>query len=650
MWKSSPHVLGVNVVTLHCLSAGNSKMDRDRESGYFSLGRAAGARTFREKSPPPPHRHSERGHPLPSNRTPEPKATIPFRNPDLGVPSHRRSTEVQMLDLEPPENYSPEPLDLSIEVEAQVGPRSPSPTPFKQAESLAASSRRGVRPSYSSSNQQSGMLFSARQGSSLSRSSSPPRNFSPFKRTESVSSLPSRGVGSGGGFGTSGGASFTQRHDQRSRSPTQGSYRCTSESTSQQKSFRTFANSMGTASSVTKSLSNSYVDLRAGLRKAETSTGHGGNSQSISPSRHRNNDFSGHSSLLRKTETNSSSNSHGHESRSSSPPRRCYEAGQSFLGKTFEGRRSASPVRTGYGVSSQSETSRLVNVRGGNSNSSSPSRRSLETISQSLRKSEINSSIRTHSQESRHSSPPRRGYETPGSSERHKPELNRMSYSRRHDSRSPSPARRSYETPSHSLLRKSETSSYSRSGWDSPSKLSSPYKARHESASQPILHKAKAEMPSYSRKPANSSTESWRGSTHSLHSPPISRSSSPSKKNGENRPVTHSQKPAHVAWESTNAVSSHSRRSQGARSPSPDSRRSSSRNRSPSPPMQRHTSSQSSMDSSESGQLSAGSSGLNREEYAIMADLPKVKTVLQREGLKQQGRQREEATFYKPAR
>ncbi|KAI4887120.1 hypothetical protein NFI96_018930 [Prochilodus magdalenae] len=98
----------------------DSKAERDRESGYFSRGQAAGARMLRDKSPPPPHRHSERGHPLSSNRTPEPKATIPFRNPDLGIASHRRTTEIQNPDPVPPASYSPEPLDLSIEVEAQL--------------------------------------------------------------------------------------------------------------------------------------------------------------------------------------------------------------------------------------------------------------------------------------------------------------------------------------------------------------------------------------------------------------------------------------------------------------------------------------------------------------------------------------------------
>lgn len=66
--------------------------------------------------------------------------------------------------------------------------------------------------------------------------------------------------------------------------------------------------------------------------------------------------------------------------------------------------------------------------------------------------------------------------------------------------------------------------------------------------------------------------------------------------------------------------------------------------------MRNHTSSQSSIDSL----MSSGSSGLNREEYAIMADLPKVKRVLQRARPKQmEGMERgnrDETSLYKPAR
>ncbi|XP_053494413.1 TRIO and F-actin binding protein b isoform X2 [Ictalurus furcatus] len=138
-------------------------------------------------------------------------------------------------------------------------------------------------------------------------------------------------------------------------------------------------------------------------------------------------------------------------------------------------------------------------------------------------------------------------------------------------------------------------------------------------------------------KSTNSSTAgSWRGSTHSLESPPISRNSSPSRKYSESK-LVGVRKSAHVSW------------STGDRRQGQDNHRPSCRNRSPSPLMRNHTSSQSSIDSL----MSSGSSGLNREEYAIMADLPKVKRVLQRARPKQmEGMERgnrDETSLYKPA-
>lgn len=47
-------------------------------------------RELPDGSSPAPVRYYERGHPLPSNCSPERKATIPFRNPELGLPSYRR--------------------------------------------------------------------------------------------------------------------------------------------------------------------------------------------------------------------------------------------------------------------------------------------------------------------------------------------------------------------------------------------------------------------------------------------------------------------------------------------------------------------------------------------------------------------------------
>ncbi|TWW69341.1 hypothetical protein D4764_18G0001470 [Takifugu flavidus] len=108
-----------------------------RESGYFSLGRAAGTSLLRDNNPSGPFRHYERGHRIFSTENVEPKDTIPFRNPSLGVASERQKMTVLNEDLlmDVP---SPDLHEVAIEVEAQVGPRSPSPTPFKIAESLAS--------------------------------------------------------------------------------------------------------------------------------------------------------------------------------------------------------------------------------------------------------------------------------------------------------------------------------------------------------------------------------------------------------------------------------------------------------------------------------------------------------------------------------
>lgn len=234
------------------LSAGSVKEGRDRESGYFSLGRAAGSRALRDQSPPAPYRHSERGHPLPSNKSPEPKAAIPFRNPDLGLPSERRTSEFQnpeQLAEDYPAQYPPDPLDLSLEVEALAGPRALSPTPFRQAESIGSSGRRGGRNPHTSPLRQPGTLNSSQRGSS-----SPSRSTSPFRRAESSSSL------NAVGFRPS---SVSLGQDRASVSPARNSY-----SGGVQKNLRSFASTVGTISTVSKS----YVDLRGSLQKPDTNS------------------------------------------------------------------------------------------------------------------------------------------------------------------------------------------------------------------------------------------------------------------------------------------------------------------------------------------------------------------------------------------
>ncbi|GAA6067788.1 TRIO and F-actin binding protein b isoform X1, partial [Tachysurus ichikawai] len=630
---------------------GSSKVDRDRESGFLSLGRVAGAQTLGDKSPSP-HRHAERGHPLPSSRMPEPKAAIPFRNPDLGVPSQRRTSEIQNPELSPvPVNSSPEPVDLSIEVEAQAGPRSLSPTPFKQAESLAASQKRGFRASNSSLSQ-FGNLFSSTKDSHFSHSSSPSRSSSPFKRTESVSSLSSRGYKMD---------NVSERRDHQSKIPNRNSFGHPDKSETTQKNFRSFASTVGAVSNLTKSQSSPYADLKAGLRKTEHN-GLGTKTQSPSFAK-QNHDASGQS-LLRKTETkNFSNNQKKSESRNSSPSR---SSSQSILQKVVEGWRSASPVRKGYGTASQPEKSLISNRKSHNSTSSSLSKKSFEVSSLSLHKSDtkrhssparrsndaptkqslLHKSVSDRSSGNRSPSPSKRGYDPPGQSHF------KSEHSNYSGSRSPSPSKRGYDPPGQSHF-KSEHSNYSGSIRSSGNRSPSPSKRGYETTGQSlfrsersergrtIIHKTvsepRFESMSHMGKSTNSSSAgSWRGSTHSLHSPPISRNASPTRKSSESRLVAV-QKSAHVSWSTSD-------RKQGQ-----DKHSSSCRNRSPSPLMRNHTSSQSSIDSI----MSSGSSGLNREEYVIMADLPKDKKVLRRTRSNQREEtekgNRDETSLYKPA-
>ncbi|KAK3530273.1 hypothetical protein QTP86_022426, partial [Hemibagrus guttatus] len=71
-----------------------AKKERDQSSSRAIFQRAnrflSRDREQPNDSPPAPVRYYERGHPLPNNCSPERKATIPFRNPELGLPSYRR--------------------------------------------------------------------------------------------------------------------------------------------------------------------------------------------------------------------------------------------------------------------------------------------------------------------------------------------------------------------------------------------------------------------------------------------------------------------------------------------------------------------------------------------------------------------------------
>ncbi|KAM7419099.1 hypothetical protein PAMA_016288 [Pampus argenteus] len=89
--------------------ASESRKDRERESGYFSPDRRADGENQTDDVNKRSYRYYERGHPLPSNYVPEPKATVPYRNVNLGVPSQRRNLETYMLETwrsESPQRYT----------------------------------------------------------------------------------------------------------------------------------------------------------------------------------------------------------------------------------------------------------------------------------------------------------------------------------------------------------------------------------------------------------------------------------------------------------------------------------------------------------------------------------------------------------------
>ncbi len=697
------------------------KEDREkRESGYFSLGRAAGARVLRDNSPPGPFRHFERGHPIFNSRNVEPKDAVPFRNPNLGVASERQILEALNEDL-PVEIPPPDPYEIAVEVEAQVGPRSPSPTPFKIAESLASTGRkrfsssygRGNSSSHASSFQQSGRFESSRQGSALqSRSSSPSRGNLPFRRSESTASLSRQNFDGGG---------WSRGMEPGPRNSSQGTHGRRVESGTLPRNFKSFASSV-------QSQSSTISDFRSALRKTEVSgslSGRGRDSRSSSPSR-RDYNPSGQMSL-RKTEiTSSSSNRRGRNSRTSSPssrtsaslrdshspspPRRNYSSSsQSLLRKSeslmsLSGRshhgRCGSPIREGYDIESQAllrnptagnglndqdnesptvspsrrgydtgqsvlrktESSPVGGSRGRDSRCSSPSRRGYETPTQhQLRKTDTSASLNGRSRESRNSSPSRRSYEAPSQSLLRKTEVNSSVKSR--DSHSLLPSRKSYDAPDQRSLLKTETSSSFNSKSHNSRNSSPPRKGNSDSPGYSILRNATNgnSSPSFQRKnnhhDSKSDSNRWRESTHSLRSSSLSRAASPS------RQTTNGSRTAFVTLDTPRSPGSirsgAGRRGHEDRRPSPNDKRPSHRIRSPSPSpqiqMRRHTSSQSSMESSESGQPSVGSTGRSREEYAMMADVPKVKMIHQREGPGHVGRPQNQQhsrrqELFKPAR
>ncbi|MEQ2272782.1 hypothetical protein XENORESO_012252 [Xenotaenia resolanae] len=89
--------------------ASESRGGREKESGYFSPDRRGDGVRQMEEENKRTYRYYERGHPLPNNYVPEPKACVPYRNVSLGLPSQRRNRDTYMQATwrsESPQRYT----------------------------------------------------------------------------------------------------------------------------------------------------------------------------------------------------------------------------------------------------------------------------------------------------------------------------------------------------------------------------------------------------------------------------------------------------------------------------------------------------------------------------------------------------------------
>ncbi|XP_077460900.1 uncharacterized protein LOC144077210 [Stigmatopora argus] len=173
---------------------------REQESGYFSPDqRANGEQDDANKRS---YRYYERGHPLPNNYIAEPKATVPYRNVNLGVPSQRRNPVTYMQDAwrsESPQRYTyhsnfrrgTESLTNSPTRHNSVSPDRHKMSDLRMR-SLSRSETKShfssQIPSHAPSQQTSSRSSSSRiQGSIASRTVSPSRPTPSHKRTDSFS-------------------------------------------------------------------------------------------------------------------------------------------------------------------------------------------------------------------------------------------------------------------------------------------------------------------------------------------------------------------------------------------------------------------------------------------------------------------------------
>lgn len=246
------------------------------------------------------YRYYERGRPLPSNYVPEPKACVPYRNVNLGVPSHRRNPETYLQEVwrsESPERYTYHSnFRRGTESERNSPTRhsSVSPDRYKLTESPVGTQRRSSLfrsqahasshgssqlPSHGPSRHTSGRSSpSRRRGSIASRTVSPSRTTPSHRRPDS--------------FHLQNGEYDAQRGcSQASRSPSQASNKHSLDS---EKLYRNLESISRRGSSAVQQ--NSYDGSQASLRTrtavSSSANTRSHNSREVSPPR---NNYSTHS-------------------------------------------------------------------------------------------------------------------------------------------------------------------------------------------------------------------------------------------------------------------------------------------------------------------------------------------------------------------
>lgn len=147
------HCIGSTVSITTPFFLTEAKKERDQSSNRAIFQRAnrflSRDREQTNDSPSAPVRYYEKGHPLPTNCSPERKATIPFRNPELGLPSYRRRQDtlnnVAMSGLSPLRCMTYSNFrrgdSQSRASPPSCSPRSPNVSPHRQSRS--SSHRRG---------------------------------------------------------------------------------------------------------------------------------------------------------------------------------------------------------------------------------------------------------------------------------------------------------------------------------------------------------------------------------------------------------------------------------------------------------------------------------------------------------------------------